>query len=90
MKRERMDIIRDILSIVAEKEKIIPTHLLYKSNLSYKRLQSYLLELKEKGLLEEKDSEKGEKKVFVLSEKGYQFLQRYKELKDLTIAFGIA
>ncbi|MBI4144243.1 hypothetical protein HY486_03280 [Candidatus Woesearchaeota archaeon] len=90
MKRERMDIIFDILHIVAEKEKIIPTHLLYKSNLSYKRLQSYLNELRDKGFLTEQEPEKkNDKKFFVLSEKGYQFLQRYRELKDLTVAFGI-
>ncbi|MDP7181956.1 MAG: winged helix-turn-helix domain-containing protein [Candidatus Woesearchaeota archaeon] len=89
MKRERMDIIFDILGIIAEREKIIPTHLLYKSNLSYKRLQSYVKELQEKGLMEESTNEKDGKKQFHLSDKGYQFLQRYKELKDLTVAFGI-
>ncbi|MAF35255.1 hypothetical protein CMO91_05405 [Candidatus Woesearchaeota archaeon] len=84
-----MDIIFDILGIIAEREKIIPTHLLYKSNLSYKRLQSYVKELREKGLMEESVNEKDGKKQFQLSDKGYQFLQRYKELKDLTVAFGI-
>lgn len=90
MKRERMDIIYDILAIVAEREKIIPTHLLYKSNLSYKRLQSYLQELREKELIIEYEGQgKNKKKYFQLTDKGYQFLQRYKELKDLTVAFGI-
>ena len=75
-KRERLDIIKDILQTVQHKEEIGPTRLLQHSNLSPKMFREYLGELIETELLQEIKDKKGKKK-YHLTEKGYQFLERY-------------
>ncbi len=88
MKRTKLDIINDILKAVQDKGgKIIPTHLLYKSNLSHKRLKLYLNELKERKMMEEK-SEK-EKKFYELTDNGRKFVQDFRKMKEFTEAFGL-
>lgn len=88
MRRNKMDIIYDVLRAIQEKGgTIIPTHLLYKSNLSHNRLKQYVNELKNKALVAEEER-KG-KTVFVLTEQGAKFLQDYKRLKEFTDAFGL-
>mgnify|MGYP001596331994 FL=1 len=66
---------------------IKPTHLLYKSNLSYKRLQGYLDELKQRGLVVEAE-EKGHKMI-ALTEQGHRFIQDYQKVQAFTDAFGL-
>jgi predicted transcriptional regulator len=53
-KRNKLEVIFDILKVIREKSgKIKPTHILYKSNLSYLMMKDYLNELIEKGLIKE-------------------------------------
>jgi predicted transcriptional regulator len=88
-KRTQLEIIHDMLSTMQQKGgRIKPTHLLYKSNLSYKMMQEYLTILKERDLIEEEEA-KGEKKVYVLTQKGFQFLYEYKRIAEFTDAFGL-
>jgi len=55
-KRERIVIIYDILKVIQEKGgKAIPTHILYKSNLSSQMLKEYLADLIDKGATLVKD-----------------------------------
>jgi len=87
-KRTQLEIIHDMLSTVQQKGgKIKPTHLLYKSNLSYKMMQEYVDILKGRGLIGEEDA-KG-KKQYVLTTKGLQFLFEYKRIAEFTDAFGL-
>jgi predicted transcriptional regulator len=87
-KRDRMQIIQDILlSIQRKGGRIKPTHLLYKSNLSYQRMNLYLEELMEKGLVA-KDFD-DENKFFTLTDKGYQFLAEYQRMSEFTKSFGL-
>ena len=87
-RRSKIDIVHDILKAISDKGGIIlPTHLLYKSNLSHQRLKSYIDELKEKKLLEEIEEKK--KFLFKLTQEGYDFLNKYKQLKQFTDAFGL-
>jgi predicted transcriptional regulator len=87
-KRDRMQIIHDILIAIQKKSgRIKPTHLLYKSNLSYQRMNLYLEELIEKGLVAKDFDE--ENKYFILTEKGYIFLAEYQRMSEFTKSFGL-
>ncbi|RJQ15643.1 DUF4364 family protein [Candidatus Woesearchaeota archaeon] len=87
-KRNKIKIIHDILKSMQDKGgKIKPTHLLYKSNLSYQRMNEYLKDLMEKEFVMEKE-EKG-KKFYFLTDKGSMFLQEYNRLVEFTESFGL-
>ena len=87
-RRDKLDIIGDILKAVQDKGgRIKPTHLLYKSNLSHEGMKRYIDELKMKlMLLEEED--KNQNKFFVITDKGLKFLQDYKKIREFTDSFG--
>ena len=88
MKRSKLDIVYDMLqAIEAKGGRIIPTHLLYKSNLSHQRMKLYLEELMGKQMIIE--SEHKGKKVFELTDTGRKFLQNFKQMKEFTEAFGL-
>lgn len=87
-KRGRLEIIYDILVSVQNKNgRIKPTHLLYKSNLSYQRMNAYIDELIRKGLMV-KDFDKNSK-FFMLTDNGYEFLAEFKRIKEFTDSFGL-
>ncbi len=86
-RRNKFQIILDLLNLIYQKGKIKPTHLLYGGNLSYDRLKKYVSELEEKGLIsqiQEKD-----KSFYIITEKGINFINEAKKLKELTEAFGL-
>ncbi len=87
-KRTRIDIIGDMLSSITNKGGIIkPTHLMYKSNLSHTQMQSYLEELISKEFIEKK--KRGSHDYLVITDKGHEFLQKLKEMKEFEKAFGL-
>jgi len=87
-KRNKIKIIHDILVAIQQKGgKIKPTHLLYKSNLSYQRMNEYIKELKQKEFVEE--LEEKEKKFFTITDKGDMFLQEYNKIVNFTESFGL-
>lgn len=87
-KRTRLQIFYDMLRAAQNAGGTIkPTHLLYKSNLSHKKLEEFSKILMERELLEVRES--GEKRVFVLTDKGLKFLSEYKVIADFTEAFGL-
>jgi len=87
-RRTKMDIVYDMLQAIQDKGgAILPTHLLYKSNLSHGRLKQYVDELKIKALVTEMDK-KG-KTHFVLTDQGIKFLANYRQLREFTDAFGL-
>lgn len=67
-KRERLDIIKDILSSIRENRNIKPTRLLYSSNLSPQMFKEYINELISKGFIKI-DINENEKKTFSLTKK---------------------
>ena len=88
MKRTKIDIIYDMLKAIQDKGgTIIPTHLLYKSNLSHQRMKLYLDELKEQKMIIE--AHEKEKLVYKLTDEGLGFLKNFKQLKEFTEAFGL-
>lgn len=87
-KRERLDVIRDILKAIRENRQIKPTRLLYASNLSPQMFKEYINELIGKGFIN-LDIDKKEKKTFSLTKKGQEFLQEYKIIENLIENFGL-
>ncbi len=87
-KRERLEVIRDILNSVREKRKIKPTRLLYSSNLSPQMFKTYVDELLKKGFIQI-EIDKKDKKHFILSKKGSEFLQEYIIIQNFVENFGL-
>jgi len=88
MKRTKIDIIYDMLRAIEEKGgKIIPTHLLYKSNLSHQRMKLYLDELKQRNMIAETHIK--DKLFYELTDEGRKFIQNFKQMKQFTEAFGL-
>jgi predicted transcriptional regulator len=88
-KRSRLEIIYDIMVALRDKKgPIVPTHLLYKSNLSHDRLKGYLEELIGKHFIEEVSDKRGRKR-YQLTEEGYKFLEGFQQLSEFTRSFGL-
>lgn len=87
-KRERLEVIRDMLNIVKDNRKIKPTRLLYGSNLSPQMFKEYIDELVNKKLVKLEVDEK-DKKFFSLAKKGNDFLQEYKLIENFIENFGL-
>lgn len=87
-KRERLDIIRDVLGSIRNNRNIKPTRLLYASNLSPQMFKDYINELIEKGFIQ-LDIDKKEKKTFSLTKKGNDFLEEYRVIERFVESFGL-
>jgi predicted transcriptional regulator len=87
-KRERLDIIHDILRVIRDNRNLVkPTHLLYKSNLSHKMMKEYLNELMEKRLISMEM--KGKTTYYSLTDKGFEYLNKYSVVLDFMDSFGL-
>jgi len=88
-KRDRLQIVHDILKAVQDKNgRIKPTHILYKSNLSHQMLDEYLGELLSKGFLIENSTKTG--KTYSITQKGFEYLQKYRTIVDFIDSFGLS
>lgn len=90
-KRNKIDIINDILDSIQQKGEIKPTHLMYKSNLSHTLMKSYLEELIEKEFVKEikREHKDHQHSYFVITERGLEFLQKFKKMKEFEETFGL-
>jgi predicted transcriptional regulator len=87
-KRERLEVIHDILkAVMNSSNNIKPTRLLYASNLSPQMFKDYINELLEKGFIDEQIIK--EKKSFSLTDKGFEFLEKYKVILEFIGNFGL-
>ncbi len=87
-KRERLEVIHDILVAVRENHNSIkPTRLLQLSNLSPQMFRDYTEELVEKKFIRE-ETVSG-KKTYSLTDKGYEFLEKYKTIVQFIDNFGL-
>ena len=78
-RRSRMETYCDILkAIAAGAEK--PTHVMYKANLSWTVMQSYLKSLEGRGLVMSQETEG--KKTYRLSDRGFQLLKQFMSIRD--------
>lgn len=87
-KRERLDVIKDILKSVREYRNIKPTRLLYSSNLSPQMFKEYVDELLNKKFIKLEMLEEN-KKTFSLTKKGQDFLEQYKTIENFIENFGL-
>ncbi len=87
-RRAKIEIIFDILKAMQDKGGMIkPTHLLYKSNLSHQKMTLYVNDLITKGFIKVgliKDN-----KMFSITQRGIDYLQEYKKIKEFSDSFGL-
>jgi len=87
-KRTKIDIIEDMLSSIINKGgHIKPTHLMYKSNMSHGQMKTYLEDLINKDLV--KKSKKDDYDYILITDKGYEFVQKLKQMREFEKAFGL-
>jgi predicted transcriptional regulator len=87
-KRERLDIIKDVLKAIRENRNIKPTRLLYASNLSPQMFKDYINELIGKNFIK-LDVDEKDKKTFSLTKKGNEFLEEYRVIENFVENFGL-
>lgn len=88
-KRDRLEIIHDILKIILDhNNSILPTPLLRFSNLSSQNFNEYLNELIKKGFIREIYDKKG-RKYYSLTDKGFKFLEKYRKIREFLEEFGL-
>jgi len=82
--RSRLDIIADVLNEAVEGAK--KTRIMYKSNLSYRQLQTYLDFVLNSGLLTKSESGSvGNFSLYKTTAKGKAFLRAYRDLNALLV-----
>jgi predicted transcriptional regulator len=88
-KRNRLEIIRDILLVIRNKNgKIKPTQILFKSNLSHIMMKEYLAELIGKKFIEEISSDG--KKTYRITQKGMDYLNEFGNISSFIESFGLS
>lgn len=88
-KRNRIEVIHSILSVIKEnKNSIKPTPLLRYSNLSSQRFSEYLKELLQKGFIKDVKDKHG-KKYYSLADRGFKFLDKYATIKGFIEDFDL-
>jgi len=87
-KRERLEVIKDILNAIRENKNIKPTRLLYASNLSPQMFKEYINELIEKKFIN-LDVGEEDKKTFSITKKGNEFLEEYRVIERFVENFGL-
>jgi len=87
--RTSMQIVADLLVATDQcgQEGIKTTSLLTKANLSHSRLEKFVKNLTGAGLMNR--IEYDGKHVFVITQKGKQYLESYKQFSDLAGTFGL-
>jgi len=87
-KRNKLEIIQDILKIIQENHNSIkPTPLLRQSNISTARFKEYFNDLIKKKFIRETDH-KGNKYIS-LTEKGFKFLEKYRTIINFIDEFEL-
>ncbi len=88
VKRTKLEVVRDILRAINDKNgRIRPTHILYKANLSHQMLDEYLTDLINRGLVVE--TKVGNSRTYALTDKGFEFLRKYKMISEFVDSFGL-
>ena len=81
MRRSKLEVYIDILSVLAFKGQLRLTHLMYKSNVNCQVLKEQLEFLIRNGLVEERTLKK--KTFYAITSTGLQILKAFREIKKL-------
>ena len=88
-RRDRLRVIYDILRTIRDKNNSIrPTPLLRFSNLSSQSFAEYFQELTEKGFIKTIEGKKG-RKFITLTDKGFEYLEKYRTIKGFIEELGL-
>jgi predicted transcriptional regulator len=87
-KRNRIDIIEDILFLLSQNKYMKPTHLMYKANLSNQQMKGYLEELVKKKFIDRSLNKKNNY-YLTITPQGKKFLGKIKEMKEFEKTFGL-
>lgn len=85
-RRNRLNIIYDILRVIQAKGEIKKTHIMYQANLSHSQMKLYLDELYKKGFIENTDSDKP---LIKITKKGLDFFRQYAQVQEFEETFGL-
>ena len=89
VKRDRLEVIYDILRIIREHNNSIkPTPLLRFSNLSFNSFSEYEEELLQKGFIKIIEDKK-RRKHYTLTDKGFTYLDKYRLIRDFIKDFEL-
>ena len=86
VKRNRLEIIKDILKIIQDNPNIKHTPLLRKTNISSSRFKEYYLELINKEFIKETI---GKNKYIILTERGKKYLEKYQTIINFIEEFEL-
>lgn len=86
-KRDRIQIITDVLRAIQMKGEAKPTHVLYKANLSHDVLKQHLKDLISKGLVIE--IAKGTRRVYSLTDRGHKYLEEFAVVSKFLDSYGL-
>ncbi len=82
MRRSKLEMYVDILSVLAQRGPLKLTHVMYKANVNCCVLKEYLDFLKKQGLVEERTMRK-QRVVYAVTQRGITVLKYFKELKQV-------
>jgi predicted transcriptional regulator len=82
MRRSKLEIYIDILSVLAIKGPLKVTHIMYKSNVNCNILKAQLEFLLKNGLVEERILKKG-KMVYAITQRGQTVLKAFREIRQI-------
>ena len=82
MRRSKLEMYVDILSVLAHKGPLKLTHVMYKANVNCCVLKEYLEFLTKQGLVEERTIKK-QRIVYAVTQRGITVLKYFKELKQV-------
>jgi predicted transcriptional regulator len=82
VRRSKLEMYVDILSVLAQRGPLKLTHVMYKANVNCSVLKEYLEFLLKQGLVEERTIGK-RRLVFAVTQRGITVLKYFKELKEV-------
>jgi len=82
VRRSKLEMYVDILSVLAHREPLKLTHVMYKANVNCSVLKEYLDYLIKQGLVEERTVGK-RRVVYAVTQHGITVLKYFKELKEV-------
>jgi len=82
MRRSKLEMYVDILTVLAHRGPLKLTHIMYKANVNCSVLKEYLEFLMKQNLVEERTVGKA-RVVFAVTQRGITVLKYFKELKDV-------